>query len=142
MQMPKQVTIVAYGHKNIRASHSTTWQVTKEFEITEKADCIIGVQANYSTLTIPEWLKEHLKKSGKIQISLKIGQRVFNSHAQGNENLILDDEVDMVFRKSTFISPRTIALNSTFVAKDLDEVSREALKNPLTKLEITIIKMI
>ncbi|MEM3446565.1 MAG: DUF371 domain-containing protein, partial [Candidatus Korarchaeum sp.] len=32
--------ILAYGHPNIRATHRTTMQVTKDEEISRRADCI------------------------------------------------------------------------------------------------------
>ena len=35
--------VVAKGHRNIRALHPTTFELTKDEEVTERGDCIIGV---------------------------------------------------------------------------------------------------
>ncbi|MEM2818033.1 MAG: DUF371 domain-containing protein, partial [Archaeoglobaceae archaeon] len=45
--------VSAFGHPNISAKHRTTLEVTKDNEISKRADCIIGVNANKSVSEIP-----------------------------------------------------------------------------------------
>ena len=39
--------IIAYGHKNVRGTHKTTFEITKDKDLTERGTCIIGVNASY-----------------------------------------------------------------------------------------------
>ena len=48
--------VIARGHPNIRATHKTTLEVTKEKELSPRGDCIIGICADtvsYTHLTLP-----------------------------------------------------------------------------------------
>ncbi|MCS4541692.1 MAG: DUF371 domain-containing protein, partial [Euryarchaeota archaeon] len=38
--------ILAKGHPNITAKHPTTFEITKDHEITEKADCVVAIKAS------------------------------------------------------------------------------------------------
>ncbi|MEM2324735.1 MAG: DUF371 domain-containing protein, partial [Archaeoglobaceae archaeon] len=40
--------ILAFGHSNITAKHRTTFEITKDQEISKRADCVIGVKASKS----------------------------------------------------------------------------------------------
>ncbi|MEM2023054.1 MAG: DUF371 domain-containing protein [Archaeoglobaceae archaeon] len=54
-------TIFARGHKNLRATHRTTLEVTKESYLTPRGNCIVGVKASSSARDLPEWLKKEIK---------------------------------------------------------------------------------
>lgn len=45
-----EFTVRFMGHRNITAKHRTTLEITKDEEITRKADCIIGVRADKAIL--------------------------------------------------------------------------------------------
>ncbi|MHA2249606.1 MAG: DUF371 domain-containing protein [Candidatus Kariarchaeaceae archaeon] len=138
--MSNEFVIRAYGHKNITALHKTTWQLTKENDMTPSGHCIIGVNSSAATSDLPPWLKEHLKIGGQISIRLFAGGKEFEGTAQGSPSLTLDDKTDIVFRKSDFKSPRTIAINCSFTACDLPRSIVKKLKDPDEKLQVTIKK--
>ncbi|OLS21158.1 MAG: hypothetical protein HeimC2_34560 [Candidatus Heimdallarchaeota archaeon LC_2] len=135
------IVIKAKGHENILSKHNTTWQITKEDYLSTKGDCIIGVSSNMGCVNLPKWMKNHLQNSGKIKIVLKAENIEFVGTAEGHPGLSLEDERDMVFRKSSFISPRTAAINSSFVAGDLPSEMIEQLQNPKTNLIIILEKI-
>ncbi|MCE7735387.1 MAG: DUF371 domain-containing protein [Candidatus Heimdallarchaeota archaeon] len=139
--MNSELIFMVNGHKNITAAHKSTWQVTKEVHIMPRGDCIIGVGSNVACNDLPNWLKEHLRNEGKIRIEMKIGELQLVGMAEGHKDLTFEDNVDMVFRKSTFISPRTVAINSSIVAKDLPWPMIELLQNPNSSLQIKLIKV-
>lgn len=136
---PKDIIVIkAKGHKNILSQHKTTWQITKEDDLSTKGDCIIGVSSTMGCVELPKRMKEHLQNSGKIKITLIVGDFQFSGTAEGHPDLLLEDEVDMVFRKSSFISPRTIAINSSFVAQDLPSEMIQELQKTDTILMVKI----
>lgn len=136
-----QFLIKARGHPNILSSHRTTWQITKEKHLTTKADCIIAVSSDASCVDLPDWLKNHLQNSGKISIELNVLGLSLLGMAEGHPELTFENEVDMVFRKSTFISERTVSINSSFVARDLPGIMIKLLQDPKNELQIIISKL-
>ena len=134
------ILISAKGHENILSLHKTTWQITKENHLSRQGDCIIGVSSTMGCADLPKWMKIHLQNFGKIKITLTVGEFQYTGTAEGHPDLLLGDELDMVFRKSSFVSPRTIAVNSSFVAKDLPSEMIEQLQDPKSILEIKIEK--
>ena len=38
--------ITAFGHKNVRATHRTTLEITKDEELSVRGDCIVAVAAD------------------------------------------------------------------------------------------------
>ena len=134
------IIIKARGHENIQSTHKTTWQITKENDLSKNGDCIIGVSSNMGCTNLPRWMKSHLQNSGKIKFKFIVGDIEIVGTAEGHPDLVLDDEIDMVFRKSSFISPRTVALNSSVAAKDLPTEMIKRLQNPNATLIINIEK--
>ena len=136
--MNKFVEIIASGHRNILATHKTTWQITREKEITKKGDCIIGVGANVACNNLPVWLKNSLKLEKSLSITLSIKGKQYTGYALGHSQLSFQNNTDIVFRKSNFISGRTVGVNCTFAAIDLPSQIRASLKFPQTQLNIKL----
>jgi hypothetical protein len=130
--------ITAYGHPSLLATHRTTWQLTKEDHLSTSGDCIIGVRSSVGLEELPQWLADHLKNGEEIEIELSCDNFCFKGRASGHVELRLSDPVDMVFRRSSFISDRTIAINSSFVAMDLPREMIKYLQSHEAELEIKI----
>lgn len=139
--LDNELIFTVKGHLNITAAHKSTWQVTKENHLTPQGDCVIGVGSDIACSDLPDWLKEHLRKDGKIKIVMKVGDWQLVGMAEGHRELTFEDKVDMVFRKSTFISPRTVAINSSIVAKDLPWPMIKLLQDPNSILQIKFVKV-
>ncbi|MEM4702831.1 MAG: DUF371 domain-containing protein [Archaeoglobaceae archaeon] len=126
----------AFGHPNITAKHPSTVEVTKDPEISKRADCVIGVKANKSISDLPKEVKEELKKNVKVEVELLLPEYGIKDCliGFGSEKLILNHERDIVIRKSTFICGRTLLISANKSAKDIRREMAELLKDRKTEL--------
>lgn len=123
--------IRAKGHKNITARHRSTFQITKDQDITKRADCIIAVSADKSVSDLSNELKNAAKKDdAKIFIKVIAGNRCEIVEGTGCEKLELTDAKDIVIRKSDFVSERTLMIKADRSAADFDLKLIENLKEP------------
>ncbi len=134
----KRFSISCRGHKNIRGTHRTTWEITRDNFLSPRGDCIIGISASHGLLDFPEGLKSHLKSGGEIGIILETGGMTFHGTASGHPDLELSHSTECVFRKSEFISERTAAINCSFAANDLPREMIELLQDEMSVLTVTI----
>ncbi|MFZ8800936.1 MAG: DUF371 domain-containing protein [Candidatus Nanopusillus sp.] len=123
-----KLVIKAKGHKLIKATHKSTLEITKDNYLTERGDCIIGINANYSVKDLPEDLKDHILNEGKIKIVIKIDDLIDSIIAYGSRNLLLTNDRSIVIRKSNYIDDRTLAINSNKSATDIDKKLIEKLR--------------
>ena len=56
----------AWGHPNIKATHKTTLEFTKENYVSPEGDCIIGINADFNTDELKQFARKH--KNAKIKI--------------------------------------------------------------------------
>ncbi len=135
--------IVARGHPNIRATHRTTLEVTKEEELTPRGDCIIGVKADKSVKDLDEGLKEWLKSGKPVLIEIVLPDYDLRDSliAYGSPKLTLRHETDVVIRKSDFVCDRTLAIRSSKSARDIDREIVEMLKDEKTEVVLIIKKI-
>ncbi len=131
-------TIFFHGHRNILGTHQNTLEITREEEISKRADCIIGVRASKSCSDLDPGLAAHIKSGGKMDFEITVDELKFHFSGFGSRNLDLSDPVEIVFRRSEFLSPRTLAISCDAAAADLPRDFIGSLKNPETvgKLEI------
>ncbi|USH00034.1 DUF371 domain-containing protein [Thermococcus argininiproducens] len=131
--------IICYGHENVRATHRSTLEITKEDYLTPKGDCIICIRANKGLNELSDELKEALKRGKKVKIRIIVDGLVDELEAFGDERLNFESEVSMVIRKSTYIDGRTLAIRANKAAKDIKRDIVEKLKNPEQKVIIELI---
>ena len=116
-----------HGHKNIRALHEKTIEITKDAKLTTNGDCIIGVNAECGCNDIPEKLKKLLRDSkSDVVITITVKDLSFRVKGKGNQELILTDSHDIVIRKSSFVCPRTLAVRCD---KASDRIPRQMIKH-------------
>ncbi len=133
-------TIFAYGHENIQATHRTTFEITKETQLSKKGDCIIAVSANKTMANLSSEFKKYLRKeNARITILIEADEIAETVNAFGSPRLILTHPNDMVVRKSNYISNRTLAIQANKAACDLSRKLVEKLKNQKQKVKITLI---
>ena len=65
--------IIAYGHPNISATHTTTFEITKAAELGKEGTCIIGVRANKACADFDANFKNAMKEARKLEITLEAG---------------------------------------------------------------------
>ncbi len=132
--------IIARGHENITATHRTTLEITKESHLTPRGDCIIGIEADRSVGDLSDGIKERIRSGRKLTIELVLkdyGMGISFS-AEGDKNLSLSHERDLVVRKSTFVCDRTLCVRSTMAARDIDREFVKLLRDRKTELIMRI----
>jgi len=131
--------ILGYGHENIQATHKTTFEITKEAQLSRRGDCIIAVSANKTMTDFSSDFKENLhKEKAKIMILIEAGDAAEVVNVFGSPRLILTHRTDMVVRKSNYICNRTLAIQADKAACDLSRKLAEKLRNPKQKVKITL----
>ncbi|MEM3566468.1 MAG: DUF371 domain-containing protein [Candidatus Bathyarchaeia archaeon] len=131
--------ITAFGHENIRASHTTTLEITKEKELTVRGDCIVAVSADKSLLDLkPEFRSFLRRKDARLTILIDAGGVFDVVRAFGSPMLILSHPTDMVVRKSGYVCGRTLAINADKAACDLSRALVRKLQNPEQLVRITL----
>ena len=122
------------GHENIRSTHENTIEITKDSSLTPSGDCIIGVSAKCGCNEIPENIKKKLKDPNTIIIfSINVKDYSFNIKGKGHKDLICSDPHDIVLRKSSFVCPRTLAVNCDKASDSIPRKIIQLLQNPKTK---------
>ncbi len=116
----KGVIFKAKGHVNVKATHRSTVEVTKEDYLTPRGDCIIGISAELSPKELPEELKTIISSDGSIVVAILCSNGLCDSIVgRGSSRMTLSDDRRMVFRKSTYIGPETVMINASKAAIDL-----------------------
>lgn len=132
--------VEARGHPNIRATHRTTLEITKDKELTPRGDCIIGVRANKSVADLSLEFKEALRNPRSILIAeLIVGDLRDLVLAQGSSLLRHENRQKMILRKSEYIDDATLAVRANKAAHDLRRDLVDLLRDPEAVLLIRFI---
>jgi len=107
------------GHRNISATHKTTFEITKSKNLTKRGDCIIGVAADKACADLDQRVKDALQKGEVVHLTICVGDLSFRVRAEGSPQLTLTDEEDIVVRRSSYICPRTLAVRADAAACDI-----------------------
>jgi uncharacterized protein len=138
--VPLKETIIALGHENVLATHPSTLMITKDGHLTKTGDCIVAVSADKAPADFNSEFKEKLKtENAKLRIILEAGELKETIHAFGSPKLILSHPVDIVIRKSDYISDRTVAIHADKSSSDLPIGLVKKLKDPKQEIKITLI---
>lgn len=136
----KAVEVIhAFGHKNVQASHKTTFEVTKENHLSKKGDCIIAVGADKGLREFSEDFKALMRREKAVlTILIEAGGISDAVKAHGSPALSFADPTDMVIRKSNYVCDRTLAVKSNKAACDLSRHLVDMLKIPGQPVKITL----
>jgi hypothetical protein len=131
---------LGHGHENIRATHKTTLEFTKDKHLSKEGDCIVAVAADKGLADLnPEFKEELRKPNARVTILIEAGGITEQVTAQGSPQLFLTHPLEMVIRKSDYVSSRTLAIHADKAAQDLSRELVEKLKKPQQKVKITLI---
>ena len=113
---------------------------TKEKHLSKTGDCIVAVGAEKAVTDLSFEFKEELKKpNAKLTMIIEADGSTQQINASGAPKLVLTNTIDMVIRKSNYISDRTLAIRADKSSIDLPRDFVEKLKNPQQKIKITLI---
>ncbi len=135
--------LYAKGHPNIKATHKTTLEITKEEYVTPRGDCIIAIKATKAVKDLDPVLKSIIRRNDAIIIVVLETDNLKDVVlAMGSQELLLSSDNKIIIRKSTYIEPATLGIRSNKAARDIDRRLIERLKNPDTVLKIKIIGLL
>ncbi|MCS7140246.1 MAG: DUF371 domain-containing protein [Candidatus Nezhaarchaeota archaeon] len=127
--MKLKETFRAWGHPNIRATHRTTLEITREEHLTLRGDCIVAVRSEKSVADLdPKFKQMIMQDSARITLVLKVLGIEDTITGFGHEKLMLTSQVSMVCRKSSYICPRTLMIRADKSAIDIDRELIEYLR--------------
>jgi 16S rRNA C1402 (ribose-2'-O) methylase RsmI len=127
----------ARGHRNIKATHRKTLEITREAGLTERGSCIVGVAADFEPRRVA-------LLRGPVVMRLRV------VGLDGAEEEAVEEEVraivtphmaareTLVIRRSGQRAGRTFAFSADKGARDLDRKLIRALRDPAAVLEVEI----
>ena len=134
-----QFTITAYGHPNIQATHSSTFEITMDSHLTMKGDCIIGIKASHNASHLYTHFGDAIRHPRtKILTHLSTEKVTDQIQGFGSPHLTLNSPTSLVWRTSEYVDDRTLAIRCNKAAKDLNRRLIEALQNSDTELQVII----
>ncbi|MCX8204897.1 MAG: DUF371 domain-containing protein [Candidatus Nezhaarchaeota archaeon] len=129
----------ARGHVNVRASHSSTIEVTKDLDLTLRGDCVVAVASTRAAADLPARFKELARLEGcRIKLVLRVGEVVDEVSGYGSPLLTFLDDRSMVFRRSKYICPRTIMIRADKAARHLSRRLIERLRDPSAVVKLKL----
>ena len=131
--------IKAKGHENVLSLHKSTFEITKDKDLSLSGDCIIGLDIDKSMEDFPKGFKEKLANDDtKVIVELKTPNASDTIEGYGHHDLTLSHPTDIVCRKSTFVCSRTLMIKSNKAAIDLNRDLIKDLANG-ESMEVNII---
>ncbi|MCC7565006.1 MAG: DUF371 domain-containing protein [Methanomicrobiaceae archaeon] len=127
--MKAREVIRCRGHPLIRGTHPTTFEVTKDREVTLSGDCIIGVAADKGAADLSPGFRRALADDrARLITRITVGDESVEIRSRGSGALSLDHPTDLVWRQSTFVCGRTVGISSDRVARTLPRTMIERLR--------------
>jgi len=131
--------IEAYGHQNVQSTHKTTFEITKEADLTKRGDCIVAVNSTKGAVDFnPEFKEAARKENAKITVIIEIDGEREIVRATGNPRLLFTHPTDLVIRKSGYICGRTVAVGADKAASDFSRTLVEKMRSSSKKIEVTL----
>lgn len=113
--------VKARGHKNVSALHSSTFEITRDPEISTSADCIIAVCADKAAASLSDEFKISATREDSVIIAtITSGDHTETIHGWGSPKMTFTDPASMVFRVSDFVCGRTVMINADRSASRLN----------------------
>jgi uncharacterized protein len=111
-----------HGHANVTGTHKTTFEFTKDSDLTKNGDCILGVRSDFEIKEVTELLSNE-------KISIRISAGDISDEITADVNKDFSDSHEIVFRITDFCSPRTLGIRSSKAAKDINPKIIDKLKD-------------
>lgn len=132
--------LFARGHPNVLGTHRMTWEITRDVELSRRGDCVIAVGATKGPREMSlDFKKACMRQGSRITLNLEVAGMSETVRGEGSPELNFTHQTEMVGRKSSYPSDRTIMIRADKAAFDLDRRLIEALKSPKAKLTVHII---
>lgn len=118
------------GHRNVRGLHETTFEITREDDLTPRGDCIIGVRASKALRDFSDCFKS-LVRSGSTRVHVLVVTE--DGHMDvvsgwGSEALTYEDPTRIIVRRSSYVSDSTAVVRADKAARDLSRALINSLR--------------
>lgn len=134
-----KVIFSARGHRNVLATHKTTFEVTKEMVLSKRGDCIVAVESTKAAADLPDEFKEAARVEGaQISVTIEAGELKETVKARGSPQLQFTHPTDLVIRKSDYVCGRTLAIKADKASIDFSRELVEKLKDPKQTVKVTL----
>jgi hypothetical protein len=131
--MEAHATVVCRGDPQVRGTHPTTFEITREEHLTAAGDCIIGVGAQSGAAGLPpEFRKLLCRDDAQLLTRLTAGDIRVEIRSRGSAAFTLTDPDDMVWRRSRYVDGRTVGILSDRTAATLPRELIALLRNGAT----------
>jgi len=128
----------AWGHRNVRATHKTTLEITREEHLTPRGDCIIAVKSEKGVFDLSSEVKQAIRcNTAKVVLLLRLLDMEEAIVGRGDQRLLLTSQLSIVCRKSDYVCPRTLMIKCDKAAIDLNRELVEHLRKGL-RLQVTL----
>lgn len=140
--MEAEERITCWGHPLVRATHPTTFEVTIEDHLTRQGDCIIGVRADRGAGGLsPEFRRVLADDRAVLLTRLTAGGFSAEVHGRGSSRMTLEHPADLVWRRSSFVCGRTVAIHCDQVAATLPREIIRVLREG-AELEVEMVAVV
>jgi len=127
----------AWGHHNVRATHKSTLEITREEYLTPRGDCIIAIKSEKAVSDLSPEVKWAIRcNNAKVTLVLRLLDIEEVVSGRGSERLPLASPLSIVCRKSDYVCPRTLMIRCDKAALD---VSREMVEHLRKGLRLQVL---
>ena len=132
--------IEALGHPKIQASHTTTLEITKDADLTERGDCIVATNASKGAADLsPEFLQVVKNDTARVTLIIRVANLNETITGRGTRQLALSHPTALVVRKSDYVCPRTLMIQADKSASDLSRRFVKALRDRSSRIVVEIV---
>lgn len=132
----------AKGHVNVRATHSTTFEITRDTWLTPRGDCIVGINADKAVAHLSSKFKDIASSDNALIIAILECNGVRDVVVgYGSSKLTFTSDRRIVFRRSTYTSGDTVMIKASKAAKDISRELVKLLKDPNRTLKVYLIAL-
>jgi hypothetical protein len=111
----------ASGHEHVRATHTSTFEVTTDDWLTPAGDCIVGVEADRAPADFdPAFVEACTDPDARITVTFAADGATERVAARGHPDLDPTSDRSLVVRRSEYVDERTVAVGAEAAAADLD----------------------
>ncbi len=118
----------ARGHENVSAAHQSTFEVTTDDWLTPAGDCILAVEADRAPASFdPAFVAACQTTDAEIRATVTVDGREWTATGRGDPQLTFDSDRSLVCRTSGYVDDRTVMVEASGAATDLDRAVATAL---------------
>lgn len=134
--------VEARGHVNVRATHRSTLEVTRDEYLTPRGDCIVGVAASKAPSMFSEDFRRLASRPGSIIIAVLCAPGGCDVVVgEGSGNMTLSSGSRIVLRRSSYVAGDTVMIHADKAAGDLDRRLVESLRSPEARLQLVLVAL-